>query len=221
MDPYIDGAPLGSSPFVCFESQVPINDPLSLESGKFCDSGMKSFGEESLFQQLAPFLEPTSKKKLYKACKTFRCRIIGGRPWSLLLRFAMEQVNEDEETLLSKLKFLSRFSSPGPLYTCSLYNRNTFGRYMRELTRSLLDGFNLHQRPPGPSVLHSRYVDNQRNLESEARQSGDMSLPSYVTATWHPSLHNVGILRVTQAQYELALNYVQLREQYRRSFLPR
>ena len=177
-------------------------------SGKFCDSGMKSFGEESLFQQLAPFLEPTSKKKLYKACKTFRCRIIGGRPWSLLLRFAMEQVNEDEETLLSKLKFLSRFSSPGPL-TCSLYNRYTFGRYMREPTRSLLDGFNLHQRPPGPSVLHSRYVDNQRNLESEARQSGDMSLPSYVSATWHPSLHNVGILMVTQAQYELTLYYVQ------------
>ena len=219
MDPDIDGAPFGSSPFVCFESQVPINDPLSLESGKFCDSGMKSFGAESLFQQLAPFLEPTSKKQLYKACKTFRCRIIG-TVRGLLLRFAMEQVNEDEETLLSKLKFLSGFSSPGQL-TFSLYNRYTFGRYMRELTRSLQNGFNLNQRPPGPSVLHSRYVDNQRNLESEARQSGDMSLPSYVTATWHPSLHNVGILRVTQAQYELALNYVQLREQYRRSFLPR
>ena len=186
---------------------------------KFCDSGMKSLGAEYLFRELPPFLEPAETTKLYNACKTFRCGIICTLR-GLLLRCAMEQVNEDEETLLSKLKFLSRFSSPGPL-TCSLDNRYTFGRYMRELTRSLLDGFNLHQRSPGPSVLHSRYVDNQRNLESEARQSGDMSLPSYVTATWHPSLHNVGILMVTQAQYELALYYVQLREQYRRSFLPR
>ena len=212
MDPDIDGAPLGSSPFVCFESQVPINDPLSLESGKFCDSGMKSFGAECLFQQLAPFLEPTSKKKLCKACKTFWCRILGAVR-RLLLRFAMEQVNEDEETLLSKLKFLSGFSSPGPL-TCSLYNRYTFGRYMRVITCSLLDGFNLYQRPPGPSVLHSRYVAHQRNLESEARQSGDMSLPSYVIATWHPSLHNVGILMVTKAQYEFYIQNAQRRPEH-------
>ena len=82
---------------------------------------------------------------------------------------------------------------------------------MRELTRSLQDGFHLYQRPPGPSVLHSRYVDNQRNLESEARQSGDMSLPSYVIATWHPSLHNVGILMLTKAQYDLYVQNAQRR----------
>ena len=76
--------------------------------------------------------------------------------------------------------------------------KHDFLHVMHELTRVLQNGLNLHQRAPGASDVHARYVANQCRLESKTRRAKDNSLPVYVKSTWHLSLPNVGILMVAR-----------------------
>ena len=137
------------------------------------------------FQHLASFLDRNTAFKLYSTGKTFKS--IVKRSFSgLLLRLAMEQVNDEKP--FRKLKYSSG---------CQMQKHN-FLHVMHELTRVLQNGLNLHQRAPGASDVHARYVANQCRLESKTRRAKDNSLPVYVKSTWHLSLPNVGILMVAR-----------------------
>jgi hypothetical protein len=145
------------------------------------------------FEHLKSFLDRNTAFKLYSTGKTFKS-IVKKSFSGLLLRLAMEQVNEKKP--FRKLKYLSGGGCP--------MQKHNFLHVMHELTRVLQNGLNLHQRAPGPSDVHARYVANQRRLESATRRAIINSLPVYVKSTWHLSLLNVGILMVTRRLLEHA-----------------
>ena len=176
----------------CGSMSVAINSTAALleylrrvrsKSLKHMDNQLLALNE---FQHLASFLDRNTAFKLYATGKTFKSivkRFFSG----LLLRLAMEQVTE--EKLFRKVKYLSG---------CIPMTKHDFLHVMHELTRVLQNGLNLHQRAPGASKVHARYVANQCRLESKTRRAKANSLPVYVKSTWHLSLPNVGILMVAR-----------------------
>ena len=173
-----------------------LDDALFLESGEFCDSGMKCLGV--VLHYLAAFLCKETTWKLactdeYAALRLRTGTVERDGLAAVLLRIRLEQVSAMDcfKELIRWVKFRNRWLD-GP----------SFRFLVHELAGVFQKGLKLHERSLRLSLRYNRDRHRTGGIwvcqpESYSYLYKVTPVPHYVESTWH----NVGILMVTREQH--------------------